>query len=105
MILRWCESPGNAARIAALSADQAPKPFVWKAESIRVHATIERRKQALESGAKLTYGFGEIRRLVSGLGMSPSRIVGCCRQSLPMPANWSPRFSIAASCSGSGCLY
>jgi hypothetical protein len=47
MILRWCESPGNAARIAALSADQAPKPFVWKAESIRVHTTIERRKQAL----------------------------------------------------------
>jgi hypothetical protein len=47
MILRWCESAGNAARIAALSADQAPKPFVWKAESIRVHTTIERRKQAL----------------------------------------------------------
>ena len=36
MSLRWCESPGNAARIAALSADQAPTaiigcpPHHWK---------------------------------------------------------------------------
>jgi hypothetical protein len=28
MILRWCESPGNAARIAALSADQAPTAII-----------------------------------------------------------------------------
>jgi len=26
MSIRWCESPGNAARIAALSADQPPTP-------------------------------------------------------------------------------
>ena len=28
MSLRWCESPGNAARIAALSADQAPTAII-----------------------------------------------------------------------------
>jgi hypothetical protein len=28
MILRWCESPGNAARIAALSADHAPTAII-----------------------------------------------------------------------------
>jgi hypothetical protein len=28
MSLRWCESPGNATRIAALSADQAPTAII-----------------------------------------------------------------------------
>ena len=28
MSLRWCESPGTAARIAALSADQAPTAII-----------------------------------------------------------------------------
>jgi hypothetical protein len=28
MSLRWCESPGNAARTAALSADQAPTAII-----------------------------------------------------------------------------
>ena len=28
MSLRWCESPGNAARIAALSAEQAPTAII-----------------------------------------------------------------------------
>jgi hypothetical protein len=28
MSLRWCESPGNAARIAPLSADQAPTAII-----------------------------------------------------------------------------
>jgi len=46
------------------------------------------------------YGFGEIRRFVAGLGMSPSRIVGFARHFTPQSANSFPRTNIAASVSG-----
>jgi len=46
------------------------------------------------------YGFGETRRFVAGLGISPSRTVGAVRHFAPISANSFPRANIDASIAG-----
>ena len=45
MILRWCESPGNAARIAALSVDQAPTANIGCPHMTRPQRVIRTRTE------------------------------------------------------------
>jgi hypothetical protein len=72
------------------------------AESAHAAANRGKRQKVffLRRDVATPYGFGEIRRFVSGLGMSPSRIVGFARHFTPPSANSFPRTNIAASVSG-----
>ena len=67
MSLRWCESPGNAARIAALSADQAPTaiigcPHMESGHSLKRRMTPVRHNRTFEPSAGCTVGVIGVRR-------------------------------------------